>query len=100
MLRELPVREPSRLAILKGRQSALFPEWNYPVWLQLQQWRALFDAVAVQYTARLVPGHLLRDALRDPGAQDVPHGGGATGVTRDAAPELRAANLSRGCNVS
>ena len=46
MLRELPVREPSRLVMLKGRESSMFPEWNYPVWLQLQQRRGLFDTIA------------------------------------------------------
>src|SRR3954471_5207661 len=47
LLRPLPVREPSRLVLIQNREtSSAFPEWNYRVWLQLQQRRGLFDSVA------------------------------------------------------
>jgi putative ABC transport system permease protein len=46
LLRALPVREPARLVLVKGRASAGFPEWNYPVWEQIRERRELFDGIA------------------------------------------------------
>jgi len=54
LLRALPVKEPARLVLIKGREwLGGYPQWNYPTWEQLRQRRALFDGVtAYSPTAR------------------------------------------------
>ena len=46
LLRSLPVREPSRLVLLKSRESEGYPEWSYPVWDEIRQRPELFESAA------------------------------------------------------
>ena len=47
LLRSLPVKEPNRLVLIKGHEFENgYAEWNYPIWEQLRERRALFDSVA------------------------------------------------------
>jgi putative ABC transport system permease protein len=43
VVRALPVREPSRLALITDGTTAALQYWGYPVWDQIRQQRQLFD---------------------------------------------------------
>jgi putative ABC transport system permease protein len=45
LLRSLPVREPSRLVLLRSREKSGYPEWSYPVWNEIRSRSQLFESV-------------------------------------------------------
>ena len=46
MLRALPVRDPARLVLLKGREPEGYPEWSYPFWSEIRRRPQLFEVSA------------------------------------------------------
>jgi putative ABC transport system permease protein len=43
LLRTLPVKDPARLVLVKGREPVGWAEWSYPVWEQIHHRPQLFD---------------------------------------------------------
>jgi predicted permease len=43
LLRTLPVKDPARLVLVKGREPVGWAEWSFPVWEQIRRRPQLFD---------------------------------------------------------